>query len=88
MALLSTGNEIVDLQSPQPRSDGGWGGIWDTNRPSLSAALQGMGYDVLDLGVVPDELSFGFQPKITYKAHTFDQRTGPRQCYPERSRKC
>lgn len=57
VALLSTGNEIVDLQSPKPNSGDGWGGIFDTNRPSLQAALEGMGYEVLDLGVVPDELS-------------------------------
>lgn len=37
-------------------SNGEWGGIWDTNRPSLQAALEGMGYEVLDLGIVKDEL--------------------------------
>jgi gephyrin len=52
IALLSTGNEIVDLQS-QPQSTG----IWDTNRPSLQAALEGMGYEVIDLGIVPDDLT-------------------------------
>lgn len=57
VALLSTGNEIVDLQSPKPLSHGGWGGIFDTNRPSLQAALEGMGYEVVDLGIIPDELS-------------------------------
>lgn len=57
VALLSTGNEIVDLQSPKPHSGDGWGGIHDTNRPSLQAALEGMGYNVVDLGIVPDELS-------------------------------
>ncbi|KAF5388108.1 hypothetical protein D9615_000748 [Tricholomella constricta] len=56
VALLSTGNEIVDLQSPKPLSDDGWGGIFDTNRPSLRAALEGMGYEVFDLGVVPDDV--------------------------------
>jgi len=54
VALLSTGNEIIDLQSPTPHSGDGWGGIFDTNRPSLQAALEGMGYEVVDLGVVPD----------------------------------
>ncbi|EGO02125.1 hypothetical protein SERLA73DRAFT_49272, partial [Serpula lacrymans var. lacrymans S7.3] len=56
IAILSTGNEIVDLQSPQPYSGDDWGGIWDTNRPSLQAALEGMGYSVVDLGVVPDDI--------------------------------
>jgi len=49
---MSTGNEIVDLHDA---SKDGWGGIYDTNRPSLRATLEGMGYEVLDLGVVPDE---------------------------------
>ncbi|KAJ7682020.1 MoaB/Mog domain-containing protein [Mycena polygramma] len=57
VALLSTGNELLDLQNPKPQSGDGWGGIWDTNRPSLHAALQGMGYDVVDLGIVPDDIA-------------------------------
>ncbi|KAF9266182.1 hypothetical protein L218DRAFT_922674 [Marasmius fiardii PR-910] len=53
VAILSTGNEIIDLKSsPSP---GSWNS-WDTNRPSLHAALQGMGYEVVDLGIVPDEI--------------------------------
>ncbi|KAJ7094331.1 MoaB/Mog domain-containing protein [Mycena epipterygia] len=56
VALLSTGNELLDLQNPTPHSGDDWGGIWDTNRPSLHAALQGMGYDVVDLGIVPDDV--------------------------------
>ncbi|RDB20116.1 Molybdenum cofactor synthesis protein cinnamon [Hypsizygus marmoreus] len=57
VGLLSTGNEIIDLQSPKSHSGSGWGGIFDTNRPSLQALLEGIGYEVVDLGVVPDELS-------------------------------
>lgn len=57
VALMSTGNELLDLQSPQPMVSDGWGGIWDTNRPSLQAAVEGMGFDVIDLGIVPDEFS-------------------------------
>ncbi|KAH7926809.1 hypothetical protein BV22DRAFT_1118682 [Leucogyrophana mollusca] len=56
VAILSTGNEIIDVQSPQPLPSDGWGGIWDTNRPSLQAVLEGMGYSVVDLGVVPDDI--------------------------------
>jgi gephyrin len=56
VAILSTGNELVDLQKPssreQPKDQ--WGGIFDTNRPSLQAALEGLGYDVVDLGIVQD----------------------------------
>lgn len=70
VAILSTGNELLDLQAP-PHTAGtaveekdGWGGIWDTNRPSLQAALEGMGYDVVDLGIVADELSLYFYTSI------------------------
>ncbi|KAG7097456.1 hypothetical protein E1B28_004801 [Marasmius oreades] len=53
VAILSTGNEIIDLKSfPSPDSCSSW----DTNRPSLQAALEGMGYEVVDLGIVPDEI--------------------------------
>lgn len=58
VAILSTGNELVDLQSPHIHSSNGdWGGIFDTNRPSLQALLEGDGYEVVDLGIIPDELS-------------------------------
>lgn len=56
VALLSTGNELLDLQSPKPMPGDGWGGIWDTNRPSLQAALEGMRYKVIDLGIVADDV--------------------------------
>jgi gephyrin len=56
VAVLSTGNELLDLQAPQAIDGDGWGGIWDTNRPSLIAALEGLGYQAVDLGIVPDTL--------------------------------
>ncbi|TFK62716.1 molybdenum cofactor biosynthesis protein [Pluteus cervinus] len=57
VAILSTGNEIVDLQSSHPTAGSEeWGGIFDTNRPSLQAALEGFGYEVVDLGVVQDSI--------------------------------
>ncbi|KAI9000732.1 molybdenum cofactor biosynthesis protein [Trametes punicea] len=56
VALLSTGNELLDLQSPHPLPGDGWGGIWDTNRPSLQAAIEGLGYGTIDLGIIPDNL--------------------------------
>lgn len=62
VALLSTGNEIIDLHTPNPHSGDDWGGVFDTNRPSLQAALEGMGYDVVDLGVVPDRLGTSMFP--------------------------
>jgi gephyrin len=58
VAILST---IVDLHSDVASTTGSnlnvsWdgGGIFDTNRPSLQAVLEGLGYEVIDLGIVPD----------------------------------
>jgi gephyrin len=55
VALLSTGNELVDLhREPQSSSNDEWGGVFDTNRPSLQSVLESLGYDVIDLGIAPD----------------------------------
>jgi len=57
VAILSTGNEIADISGSGVAPDGeDWTGIWDTNRPSLQAVLQGMGYEVVDLGIVKDDI--------------------------------
>ncbi|TRM67807.1 MoeA, N-terminal and linker domain-containing protein [Schizophyllum amplum] len=56
VAILSTGNEVLDLQKPEPPRGEGWVYIYDTNRPSLQAALEGLGYEVIDLGIVTDEV--------------------------------
>ncbi|KAF9450155.1 hypothetical protein P691DRAFT_774137 [Macrolepiota fuliginosa MF-IS2] len=56
VAVLSTGNEIVDLHGQASVEQGEWSGIFDTNRPSLTAALEGLGYSVVDLGIVPDSI--------------------------------
>ncbi|KAG8747435.1 hypothetical protein FRC10_001106 [Ceratobasidium sp. 414] len=57
VALLSTGNELVDLQNESPQNNTEqWAGVWDTNRPSLKAALEGLGYQVVDLGIVHDNI--------------------------------
>ncbi|KAH8118420.1 hypothetical protein DFH11DRAFT_1839063 [Phellopilus nigrolimitatus] len=63
VAIMSTGNELVDLQGSSlkgsaidQKSGEKWTGIWDTNRPSLQAALETMGYEVIDLGIVKDNI--------------------------------
>ncbi|CAE6404803.1 unnamed protein product [Rhizoctonia solani] len=58
VALLSTGNELTDLheKSSQIESNEGWSGVIDTNRPSLKAALEGLGYEVIDIGIVHDNI--------------------------------
>jgi molybdopterin molybdotransferase len=50
VALFSTGNELRTLGQPlEP------GCIYDSNRYSLMGALQRLGVEVIDLGLVPDE---------------------------------
>lgn len=62
VAIMSTGNELVDIGSPDKENKHNaalmsedWTGIWDTNRPTLQAALESLGYSVLDLGIAQDE---------------------------------
>jgi molybdopterin molybdotransferase len=50
VALFSTGNEVRAPGQPL-----GPGCIYDSNRYSLIGALQRLGVDVLDLGLVPDD---------------------------------
>jgi molybdopterin molybdotransferase len=50
VALFSTGNELRNAGQPlEP------GCIYDSNRYSLMGALQRLGMDVIDLGLVPDD---------------------------------
>ena len=50
VAILSTGDEIIDLQENTEDNDL-WNG-WDTNRPALKGVLEAHGYTVTDLGIV------------------------------------
>jgi molybdopterin molybdotransferase len=50
VALFSTGNELRSPGEPLPP-----GCIYDSNRASLRAALDRLGVEVLDLGLVPDD---------------------------------
>lgn len=52
VALLSTGNELVTTGTPLAP-----GQIYDSNRAALRAALISLGVDVLDLGIVRDDLT-------------------------------
>ncbi|KAL5637109.1 hypothetical protein ACGC1H_000925 [Rhizoctonia solani] len=58
VALLSTGNELVDLQQQSSQTAGSerWSGVIDTNRPSLTAVLEGLGYGVIDIGIAHDNI--------------------------------
>lgn len=50
---MSTGNELCELHGDHSHADGPV--IYDSNRPSLQAALQSHGFEVIDLGIVPDD---------------------------------
>jgi molybdopterin molybdotransferase len=50
VALVSTGDELRNPGEPLPA-----GCIYDSNRASLAAALQRLGVEVVDCGLVPDE---------------------------------
>ncbi|KAJ9093795.1 hypothetical protein QFC19_008172 [Naganishia cerealis] len=58
VAILSTGNELVELESRNSilTSSDTWTGVVDTNRPSLRSTLEGFGYEVIDLGIAPDTM--------------------------------
>ena len=63
IAIMSTGDELVDIREGQSKVDSStakerWTGVWDTNRPSLQAVLESMGYEVMDLGIVGDTYVF------------------------------
>lgn len=50
VAVISTGDELAEAgEATQP------GQIYDANRPMLSALVRDFGYEVLDLGKVPDD---------------------------------
>lgn len=50
VAVMSTGDEVFE-----PGTDLPAGGIFDANRYSLLALLDGLGCDVTDLGILPDD---------------------------------
>ena len=58
VAILSTGNELLDVDQANVSSDRteSWGfTVFDANRPGLRAAIDGLGFSCVDLGIVSDE---------------------------------
>ncbi|MGB1547000.1 MAG: gephyrin-like molybdotransferase Glp [Alphaproteobacteria bacterium] len=52
VAVFSTGDEVTE-----PGEELGRGAIYDANRYMLMALLEGLGAEVTDLGILPDELA-------------------------------
>lgn len=50
VALLSTGNEVLETGTPLTP-----GQVYDSNRSALRAALEALGVEILDLGLVRDD---------------------------------
>lgn len=50
VAILSTGDEVIEPGAP-PRP----GAVIDANRPMLGGLATGWGFDVIDLGIAPDD---------------------------------
>ncbi|MDF7670050.1 molybdopterin molybdotransferase MoeA [Orbaceae bacterium ESL0721] len=53
VALFSTGNELTPLGNPLPHS----GAIYDSNRFTLKLLLKKLQCEVIDLGIIPDDLN-------------------------------
>lgn len=52
VAIFSTGNEVTAPGEPLPKA-----GIYDANRFTLTGLLTEQGTDVIDLGILPDDLN-------------------------------
>ncbi|GAA6013724.1 hypothetical protein JCM11491_005073 [Sporobolomyces phaffii] len=57
VAVLSTGNELVDLHGSTATSDSSFSGIVDSNRPTLLSILKHLHYETLDLGICSDSMA-------------------------------
>ncbi|GAA5888683.1 hypothetical protein JCM6882_009048 [Rhodosporidiobolus microsporus] len=60
VAVLSTGNELRDLQDTSASSSStssNFSGIVDSNRPTLLSVLQSLHYPTIDLGICGDTMS-------------------------------
>src|SRR5579864_9084413 len=65
-ALLSSGDEVREPGAPLPA-----GAIYDANRYALGALLEGLGAEVTDLGILPDERG-AIQSALARAAETHD----------------
>lgn len=57
IAILSTGDELVDPELLAPGTALGEGQVFNSNRYTLAGLLRGLNMEVLDCGIVPDNAS-------------------------------
>ncbi|GAA5981352.1 hypothetical protein JCM5350_004375 [Sporobolomyces pararoseus] len=57
VAVLSTGNELVDLQDTTTMATSSFSAIVDSNRPTLLSILKHLHYETLDLGICTDSMA-------------------------------
>ncbi|CAO1621985.1 unnamed protein product [Sympodiomycopsis kandeliae] len=56
VAVLSTGDELRELQGTEKQDTQAWGfKVFDANRPGLKASIKAQGLDVVDLGILGDD---------------------------------
>ncbi|HWA42528.1 MAG TPA: gephyrin-like molybdotransferase Glp [Hypericibacter adhaerens] len=66
VALFSTGDELREPGAPL-----GPGQIWDANRPLLRALLEELGFETVDLGIIPDD-PVALDRRLSDAAHSHD----------------
>ncbi|GAA5930438.1 bifunctional molybdopterin adenylyltransferase MobB/molybdopterin molybdotransferase MoeA family protein [Sporobolomyces koalae] len=57
VAVLSTGNELIDLQDVSSTTTSSFSAIVDSNRPTLLSILQHHRFETLDLGICTDSMA-------------------------------
>ena len=66
VGVFSTGDELIDFEQPLK-----FGSVFDVNSPMLASLLTAWGYEVLELGKIPDNLEV-LRDKLNKASETFD----------------
>ena len=66
VGVFSTGDELIDFEQPLK-----FGSVFDVNSPMLASLLTAWGYEVSELGKIPDNLEV-LRDKLNKASETFD----------------
>ena len=66
VGIFSTGDELIDFEQPLK-----FGSVFDVNSPMLASLLTAWGYEVSELGKIPDNLEV-LRDKLNKASETFD----------------